>query len=528
MELNPSDAPAKTAVPEVASIIEDHKGSTLVSSLPPSPSSTSLSSAVKSRRDVFGDCALVEIIHLHDCLRGALKALEYDVNTLTQSIPLKNEGPRIRSLGELSELERRVVGRFKVIWSVFKAHSSAEDEFIWPALRSKTQGRIKGSPSYRPGEDSDTSQSGNEQTISLRQQNLQKNTQRLNAPANAASTESTRIGTANTSGAPLKIPPQQRRHAVPISIEQEEYEEDHADEERMFSTMDGLLTKLRSRLVMQTRSSSSSSLSVSSRESLGDLMQTIHNQTKDLSRHLMVHLEKEEKQCMPLVVKHLTKAEIHDLVGKIMGKRSSDLIAQIMTMAVQNLEEADRDEMVRYMQQAMAGTFFDRWLTMSGWMKNDQDSQKPALPSSPSSEAAANAVVASLEAAGNRSSPDDDKNLSQPTKRLKTTGEKDDGRTHPVSSSVSVSPSTPAANVTSQAELENLIRAIVSNPNLTSVQKNTTIQGLRDSVWKSNQRLRRNSEAAVSELKRYPTSSSTSGSAVASSRSFAEHQRLLR
>ena len=161
-------------------------------------------------------------------------------------------------------------------------------------------------------------------------------------------------------------------------------------------------------------------------------------------------------------------------------------------------------------------------------MKNEQDSQNPVLPSSPSNEAATSAVVASLEVAGGHSSPNDDKNQSQPTKRLKTTGDEDVGRTHLVSSSVSVSPSTPAANVTSQAELENLIRAIVSNPNLTSVQKNTTIQGLRDSVWKSNQRLRRNSEAAVSELKRYPTSSSTSGSAVASSRSFAEHQRLLR
>jgi hypothetical protein len=43
-------------------------------------------------------------------------------------------------------------------------------------------------------------------------------------------------------------------------------------------------------------------------------------------------------------------------------------------------------------------------------------------------------------------------------------------------------------STTSQAELEKLIRAIASNNALTPAQKNTTIQGLRDSVWKSNQR----------------------------------------
>jgi hypothetical protein len=45
------------------------------------------------------------------------------------------------------------------------------------------------------------------------------------------------------------------------------------------------------------------------------------------------------------------------------------------------------------------------------------------------------------------------------------------------------------ANITSQVELEKLIRAIASNPELTTMQKTTTIQGLRDSVWKSNIRL---------------------------------------
>ena len=94
----------------------------------------------KRRKELFGDCALVEIIHLHDCLRGALRELQKDVTALSQSILQQNGNDN-----SVANLERRVAGRFKVIWSVFRAHSAAEDEFIWPALRSKTGGRA-GSP----------------------------------------------------------------------------------------------------------------------------------------------------------------------------------------------------------------------------------------------------------------------------------------------------------------------------------------------------------------------------------------------
>jgi len=40
----------------------------------------------RKAKDLFGDCALVEIIHLHDCFRGALKNLEVDVSELCREI----------------------------------------------------------------------------------------------------------------------------------------------------------------------------------------------------------------------------------------------------------------------------------------------------------------------------------------------------------------------------------------------------------------------------------------------------------
>jgi hypothetical protein len=415
------------------------------------------------RRKLFGDCALVEIIHLHDCLRGALKALENDVNVLSQTFL---EGGRN---SELSKLERRVAGRFQVIWSVFRAHSSAEDEFIWPTLQSKTQGMVKGSPPSSPHHKSKPE------------------------PTSLSSTTATtlplRTTTATAKTTTTTTPPPSARadDSEPadqeINIEQEEYEEDHADEERMFSRMDNLLTKLRSSLLQQRQTG----------DSIDDTMHAIHSLSKTLSVHLMAHLEKEEQQCLPLVVKHLSKSEIHDLVGRIMGKRSSDMIAQIMTMAVQNLEQKDRQEMIEYMKQAMAGTFFDRWLSMSGWaddspvstglkmstleisaVQDKEDSSKRTSPATPSSSTAY-----ATESQRKKAKTDDDTAVA-------TSSSSDGGLTSRTFH--------PAREVTSQAELEKLIRAIAANPNLSSLQKNTTIQGLRDSVWKSNQLLRRASE----------------------------------
>lgn len=340
---------------------------------------------LKRRRELFGDCALIEIIHLHDCLRGALKALDHDVQALATAC-----SPTV------VEIERRVSGRFKVIWSVFRAHSAAEDEFIWPALRKKTAGKV----GPRPANDV-------------------------------------------------------------VVVEQEQYEEDHADEERMFSEMDQLLAKLRQVIIEGNNAN------------VENIAKHIRQRTEVLAQHLYKHLEKEETQCMPLVVKHLSKQEIHELVGQIMGKRSADTLGQIMTMAVQNLNHDDREDMVKYMKQSMAGTFFDRWLLMSGW-------GNPTDTNNPTEEKKQPAMKEEEEVQDNKRQAKQ-KDQLQSNKRAKIEDESD-------TETGEVATRRPSGEITSQAELEKLIRAIATNPALTPEQKNTTIQGLRDSVWKSNQR----------------------------------------
>jgi Zinc-ribbon/CHY zinc finger/Ring finger domain len=426
------------------------------------------------RKEIFGDCALIEIIHLHDCLRGALNALEADVNDLAGVIVVSSENTdnymqlsgrmssnsSISRQSKLADLERRVTGRFKVIWSVFKSHSQAEDEFIWPALKLKSQGEIqsspKNSPMYTHGHDVHA------------------------AVTNNSNEQSRNIGS-------------------DINLEQEEYEEDHADEERMFSEMDTHLAKLHEVLLSDAYNDK--------QQAVNELVQFLRDHTRHLSQHLMAHLEKEETQCMPLVIKYLSKSEIHELVGQIMGKRSADTIAQIMTMAVQNLNDSDREEMVRYMKQSMAGTFFDRWLTMSGWngvaaekQHEDQGQEDFAEPNMPVVNVGAHVISdqteeTELDSALKRcASQAQDFNFE--SKRVKLNEDIDDvvsQVTEPAWAETavpsSVTSQTPTgASITSQGELEKLIRAIASNPSLTPTQKNTTIQGLRDSVWKSNQR----------------------------------------
>lgn len=131
----------------------------------------------------------------------------------------------------------------------------------------------------------------------------------------------------------------------------------------------------------------------------------------------------------------------------------------------------------------MAGTFFDRWLSMSGWMndskksttKDEATDKRTAAPSSPVDNQASKRIK----------TEDNSSLLATAVAAVRS------------SSDLSVSSDNPAGQITSQAELEKLIRAIATNPNLAPQQKNTTIQGLRDSVWKSNQMQKVRSEAQL-------------------------------
>lgn len=262
--------------------------------------------ASRRTKDLFGDCALVEIIHLHDCFRGALRALEVDVGELHREIFEKaasnSATVTTSTAGEkhsdkIIDLERRVAGRFTVIWSVFRAHSAAEDEFIWPALKAKQVSLPEGcSPCGSPVHDADRGD------VDI----IQRET-----GGDAAADQ--HVGVQGV----IQERPQNRERNNSMTvhhIEQEEYEEDHADEERMFNSINELLSKLRVELLKDKSGSEHDS-------ELQHAAQMLLDGTKKLMMHLLIHLDKEETHCMPLVAQYLTKSEINDLVGKIMVSR---------------------------------------------------------------------------------------------------------------------------------------------------------------------------------------------------------------
>lgn len=427
-------------------------------------------------KDLFGDCALVEIIHLHDCFRGALSALEADVSELCKEITIATNVTTTPSSEEerIIDLERRVAGRFTVIWSVFRAHSAAEDEFIWPALKAK-QVDIPNHCACNCDSSVDVQEAGQ--------------------------------GGGGAVAGGNNLPPEQRERAQSLTvhcIEQEEYEEDHADEERMFNSINELLSKLRDELSKRRRNILQNSGKVQDEAgkteeadniSLQKTAELLLEGTGNLMHHLIAHLDKEETHCMPLVAQYLTKAEINDLVGKIMGKRSSELMSQVLTMAVQHLNDQDRDDMVKYMKQAMIGTFFERWLKMAG-LGESEDGGGKMPPKKRKKESEEEEIEDSKPSSIAASSEMNIPPLSRGTSATST----------PI---VSGTPEQPMGGnrtentlekYTSAAELEKLIRAIGTNPNLNTRQKNETIQGLRDSVWKSNCRLSKRKREEVGDL----------------------------
>ena len=369
----------------------------------------------------------------------------------------------------------------------------AEDEFIWPVLKAKQVDVSNNNGSHDCG-----SSLGGEKSV-LGERGVVDG---RNQPALLPQQQEQQPQQQQQQQVQQQKQQRERAHSVTVHcIEQEEYEEDHADEEKMFNSIDEMLSKLREELLKRRNShQNDGALDDVKRDniSLQNIAKHLLEGTRNLMHDLISHLNKEESHCMPLVAQYLTKAEINDLVGKIMGKRSSELMSQILTMAVQNLDEQDRDDMVKYMKQAMVGTFFERWLKMAGLGESEDGGGK--MPPKKKFKQEKDGIdedskPSSVAVSSEQLSPHSTHEASAQPVVLATS------TLWPFDASRGNANGKPAENYTSAGELEKLIRAIGTNPNLDTKQKNLTIQGLRDSVWKSNCRLsKRKREEEIGEL----------------------------
>uniref|UniRef100_A0A7S1XWB5 RING-type domain-containing protein n=1 Tax=Phaeomonas parva TaxID=124430 RepID=A0A7S1XWB5_9STRA len=237
----------------------------------------------------FEDCALVEIVHLHRALRGELRSLLASVSALAECRE-----------AECGSQVLHIMSQFNLLWAVFRAHSKAEDDVIWPALRAK------GANVEHDSDDPD---------------------------------------------APLP------------EVDEAEYEEEHKEERRMFSEMDGMLKSLRR-------------LGGQSSPEWGDLVLCLGRTAAAIVENLNEHLDKEEKGAMPLVKRLLSTEEIEALVGEIMGKRSTTMMTMLLRMVVRNLPPEDQRDMIKHLRHSAEGTFFERWLAHGGFVFDDNN-KKP-------------------------------------------------------------------------------------------------------------------------------------------------------
>lgn len=300
-----------------------------------------------SPKRLFAECALVEIIHLHDCLRGALHQIQDEVNSLVHIASVIDENDESCSAGyttttstaqngkkpfeieKATQISNLVASRFHLIWSVFQAHSAAEDEFIWPALKMKVESKKAcASP----------------------------NTSVASSPNNTPR---------STPSSPSK------KCGCESFLEQESYEEDHATEESMFKNINKTLRHLKGSIRYYHAKPDPTALSTIHKYSALSIIKKVilllKEQTDGLMQHLVVHLKKEETQCLPMVKKHLSNEEISTLVGQIMSKRSAEMMGKILNLAVCSLPGDEREDMVKCLKKAMGGTFFEKWLAMGGW-----------------------------------------------------------------------------------------------------------------------------------------------------------------
>eukprot|EP00903_Cladosiphon_okamuranus_P018702 g17215.t1 len=391
-----------------------------------------------SARQTFEDCPLIEIVHFHECLRGELRSLKTNVETLCRKVrnrhrdassaaaartppPSKLQedpaasAPMVLELEEKHgggdpkttaaattatvdatgsfqwedlKLEVQVQSQFRLLWAVFQSHSTAEDEVIWPALKEKARssgGKLKlvnheadssapPPPQPPPAAAAATTTTTTAAALGAaggrsnggaggpneapRRRKAEQGAQPLRASrsdcdlAAAADLEAGRAGEGVVDDAAGGE--EEKGQVGEAMIDEAEYTEDHDKERRLFEGMQEMLTGLRN-----TRNSS-----VPERLKV---VAGLGKKTDEMCRHLMTHLDKEEESALPLIKHYFTGPEMGALVGKIMGKRPTELMQTILAMMIKNLPAEEVHTVMGYMRHAVKDTYFEKWLASGGF-----------------------------------------------------------------------------------------------------------------------------------------------------------------
>ncbi|GAX24341.1 hypothetical protein FisN_4Lu600 [Fistulifera solaris] len=336
-----------------------------------------------------GDCSLIEMLHLHDCLRTSLQSLLREVEFFLHCAEQKTS-----TLSELRILSQKIYGRFQIIWSVFQAHSSAEDEFLWPAVEATGYASVK---------DDSVSSSSHSNTIRFIR-------------------------------------------------EESSYKKEHAEEQQKFVQINQLLLQV-SEAIDKNKIFS---------DAFQQLARDLEVKMRALLQHLRDHLDKEETYYIPIVKEKLSVSEVNDLIGQIMGRRSAATMANILDLALENLHGAERLSVLEHMKEALSGTYFDRWLQMSGLsLEAEMEESKTEIDQRSYKRQRSESIENEPSSLSSKQEVD----IGNMLKMLRSN----------LAAKMSRGPRK-------QAQLSKLILAVLENSSLTNGQKMSTIRCLTDSV----------------------------------------------
>ena len=255
----------------------------------------------------------------------------------------------------------------------------------------------------------------------------------------------------------------------------------------MFKATNEMLKELRSNLSLALSSPTLENLKL-----LNSQWLKLSTQTDNVTKHLSEHLLKEETECMPLIQKNLSNSEMQDLVGDIMGTRSSDQMRDLLNLAIQELPKEEKADMVAYMNKAMEGTFFEKWLSTHKNFSledigNGEDGKKKLNGGGGSTDAEVDELPGK---GGNHSKSARDVN---PPTTIATAASS--AATIAAAATSAVAGLTQSRSTSTSSEIEKVIRSIALDHSLTQKEKNATIQALRNAMWESEKKISRKRSA---------------------------------
>ncbi|CAI5534729.1 unnamed protein product, partial [Closterium sp. Naga37s-1] len=244
------------------------------------------------------------IFHFHQALR---KDLEY----------LSAESARLATCDD--DAARDFSGRFHFLWGLYRAHSNAEDEIVFPALEAK-EALHNVSHSY---------------TIDHKQEE-----ELFDAIAGVLNQLSGVISAIN------------KAMGVATKAEESGGEAEREEARKQVKELE---------------------------ERRRELAERVHRMSLSVRLCLDQHISREELELWPLFGIHFSMEEQDAIVGRIIGTTGAEVLQAMLTWITAAISDEEQAGMVDTWRKASRNTMFDQWL--SAWWKSPAGTSNPLPPS---------------------------------------------------------------------------------------------------------------------------------------------------